>query len=165
LLDLYGMSNVAIFDIFYLYLIILHLYCIMFHLYCIIFNLYSIFSIVFYNVLFVLYNFLFVLYPRDCLFLFVTMDLIGLMYSMHIITGKRWWHHTCPLQCSNPGRPRRNLAMLPQDQRPELAGLASNHSNIPNPVTLSIVMGWSKGERVCPLGNCGAQKKTNQWTK
>jgi hypothetical protein len=38
----YGMSNVAIFDLFHLYCIILHLYCIIFHLYCIIFHLYCI---------------------------------------------------------------------------------------------------------------------------
>jgi hypothetical protein len=81
---LYGMSNVAIFDLFHLYLIILHLYCVfytfhlyqnisfvfyIFHLYSIIFYLYCIISIcilyvpfVFYNVPFVLYNFLFVFY-------------------------------------------------------------------------------------------------------
>jgi hypothetical protein len=41
----YGMTNVVIFDLFHLYLIILHLYCIIFHLYFIIFNWYSILSI------------------------------------------------------------------------------------------------------------------------
>jgi hypothetical protein len=51
------MSNVAIFDLFHLYLIILHLYCIIFHLYCIISICILYFPFVLYNFLFVLYNF------------------------------------------------------------------------------------------------------------
>ena len=151
--------------VFYIY----HLYCIIFYLYCIISICILYFLFVFYNVPFVLYNFLFVfyiyhlyciVYQRDCLFWFVTMDFIGLMYPMDIITGKRGWHHTCPRQGSNPGRPRRNSAMLPRDQRSEPAGLVSNHSYILNPITLSIVMGGSKGEWGWgyPLGICGTQK-------
>jgi hypothetical protein len=85
----YGMSNLAISDLFHLHLIIFHLYSVLFHFYCIIFYLYCIFFL-FFTVFFIcilsfpfaLYNFLSVFYPRVYLFCFVTMDFIGLAHSM-----------------------------------------------------------------------------------
>jgi hypothetical protein len=47
--------------------------------------------------------------------------------------------------------------MLPQNQRFEPGGMVSSHPYIPNPVTLSIVMGGSNGGSD-PLGICGTQK-------
>ena len=52
----YGMSNVAIFDLSYLYCIISYLYCIISYAYCIKPHF------ILYNFLFILYIFLFVLY-------------------------------------------------------------------------------------------------------